>query len=170
MPYHDVSGPFTNVLAVSGGGGWGAKQGLLSLDPETSYSAPEQDDIDDFIRAFQERGNEDQLDGLVKPGSYILFCVEVVQTGNDILADSLLTPGYVLGVADRNEEDMLSPDGNIDLVEVIPNHFGVMSATGLYRALTSSGLINPEEHHGTMPVSIKTKIDVPKAALWFHSS
>ncbi|KAI1306936.1 hypothetical protein F5Y03DRAFT_353640 [Xylaria venustula] len=62
---------------LSGGGGWGLKQGLLSLDPETKFSLPGQDDdMETFIRSFKERNSAEPTSGLAAPGSFLLFCIE----------------------------------------------------------------------------------------------
>ena len=124
---------------MSGGGGWGAKQGLLSLDPETTYAAPEQDDIDSFIRAFEERNSRGNgqtssaSGGIVAPGSYMLFCAEP-QHMDESPSDSK----FALAVAPKSEELELPPkpdssaekDG--EKVEVRLGQFGAASSTGLY--------------------------------------
>ncbi|KAK8873208.1 6-phosphogluconate dehydrogenase [Apiospora arundinis] len=129
---------------LSGGGGWGAKQGLLSLDPETTYAAPEQDDIDSFIRAFEMRHNSENQtssssDGIVAPGSYVLFCAEPQHMDKALsgpttgAADST----FALAVAPTSEELLPqtlkgeSKKGGAK-VEVRPGHFGAASSTGLY--------------------------------------
>lgn len=57
----------TNAFIVSGGGGWGAKKGLLSLDPQTShFSRPESEELDSLFSA-------DGDDGFAPAGSRIQF-------------------------------------------------------------------------------------------------
>ncbi|KAI0125770.1 hypothetical protein BJ170DRAFT_685019 [Xylariales sp. AK1849] len=147
---------------LSGGGGWGIKQGLLSLDPETSYSTQDQDDVELFIKAFQERENEHQSEGLVTPGSYMLFCAEPAWTTNDIEGSPELGEGLILGVADKNDQDTLRKEEGTK-VKVLPNHFSAVSSTGLYLKMganpTSSGRFNKE-------ISFDTKIDVPRSAFY----
>ncbi|KAK0731592.1 hypothetical protein B0H67DRAFT_639962 [Lasiosphaeris hirsuta] len=58
---------------LSGGGGWGEKQGLLSLDPQTRYSTPDQEDVEKFILAFKGEGGT--ASGIT-PGSWIQFVYE----------------------------------------------------------------------------------------------
>ncbi|KAK7969914.1 hypothetical protein PG988_008987 [Apiospora saccharicola] len=144
---------------LSGGGGWGAKQGLLSLDPETTYAAPEQDDIDMFIKAFEERNSasEPSSKGIVTPGLYIMFCAEpqhVINDDNDSFssvdpAGSRLT----LAVAPRNEDLPQGFEGagaknEKTEVDVVSGYFGAASSTGLY--LNNDPLL-----------SFTTKIDAP---------
>jgi hypothetical protein len=40
---------------VSGGGGWGAKKGLLSLDPQTTLATDEDQDMQRFMDSFDQR-------------------------------------------------------------------------------------------------------------------
>ncbi|KAK9794531.1 hypothetical protein SCARD494_05601 [Seiridium cardinale] len=121
---------------LSGGGGWGAKQGLLSLDPETSYTRPDQDNLDDFIKAFKTRNSGDPSQGIVTPGSYILFCAqpelpELPEPGRSFQ----LNRGWYLGVTEKKEE--LLPEGILEkevendakvIPKVIPHLFTAMSS------------------------------------------
>ncbi|KAK7924485.1 hypothetical protein PG985_006539 [Apiospora marii] len=148
---------------LSGGGGWGAKQGLLSLDPETTYAAPEQEDIDMFIKAFEERNSASQAssEGIVTPGSYILFCAEpqrVVDGGHTPF--SSVDPTWsrlTLTVAPKNEdplqgvEDIEGAKKDETTADVVPGHFGAASSTGLYLRAPHS--------------SFTTKIDAPHSAI-----
>lgn len=148
---------------MSGGGGWGAKQGLLSLDPETIYAAPEQDDIDMFIKAFEERNSASQpsSEGIVTPGSYILFCAEPqhVVDDDDAPSSSADPTGsrLTLAVAPKNEELLQGVENAEGMkmgkteVDVVSGHFGVASSTGLYLNACHS--------------SFTTKIDAPYSAV-----
>ncbi|KAK7951124.1 uncharacterized protein PG986_006852 [Apiospora aurea] len=107
---------------LSGGGGWGAKQGLLSLDPETTYAAPEQDDMDVFIKAFEERNNsasQSSSDGIVTPGSYMMFCAEPDRSG-DVPSSSvdpasdLVSSRLTLTVAPKGEDVLPNVEGAAD--------------------------------------------------------
>ncbi|ORY66321.1 uncharacterized protein BCR38DRAFT_339204 [Pseudomassariella vexata] len=135
---------------LSGGGGWGAKAGLLSLDSETDYLAPEQESIDDFIKAFEERGYPDheQSGGVVTPGSYIWFCAEparktldtgVIQAKNEDLKST-----FTFGVAPSGEVEQ---GEDKPPVHISGRKFGAISAVGVY---LKSGQVG-------------TKIDVPGA-------
>ncbi|KAL2136027.1 hypothetical protein VTI74DRAFT_5763 [Chaetomium olivicolor] len=59
---------------LSGGGGWGAKQGLLSLDPQIRLAPDEERDMESFIGSFQ---GDDSARGPLAPGSYVQFFVEM---------------------------------------------------------------------------------------------
>jgi hypothetical protein len=151
-----------NMFAVSGGGGWGLKQGLLSLDPETSFSLPgEDDDIEMFIRSFEERNSADQTGGLATPGSSLIFCVELQTTDSGAASSQLLTPTYNIsfGVA-PNADQTPTPSSHPSHVEIIDGHFGVSSAAGLF-------LRSAPEFNGSTGTKengpFSTKVDVPGA-------
>ncbi|CRK46843.1 hypothetical protein BN1723_020146, partial [Verticillium longisporum] len=68
---------------ISGGGGWGKKQGLLSLDTETQFSLTGEEDLESFIRSFHGQkggdGEDAPLDsGVVAPGSTLQFFTTAV--------------------------------------------------------------------------------------------
>ncbi|KAI8964384.1 hypothetical protein F5Y11DRAFT_94883 [Daldinia sp. FL1419] len=145
---------------LSGGGGWGLKQGLLSLDPETSHSLPDQDDIEMFIRAFQERNSPNPSEGLVTPGSYLMFCIEPHWTKNEIESSQKLTPTTTIGVVQNNDQEP-DPASLSSKVDIIDNHFGVVSKTGLF--LKAANLSHPSETTD-QPRPFTTKIDLPRAS------
>ncbi len=86
---------------LSGGGGWGERQGLLALDPDSSYSPRQQ--------AFQSSSGDEQdteaeklqaLGEVVKPGDTVTFYVcnpssaqtKTLDLWTDFVAHSSLTP------------------------------------------------------------------------------
>lgn len=154
----------TNTLIVSGGGGWGLKQGLLSLDPETSYAQPEQDDIDMFIKAFQERNSSNPSDGIVTPGSYVLFCIEPCFTKENMQSHKLSST-ISLGVAPTNDEGVALRDG-IKEVEISEDHFGAASTAGLFlQTIPDEYRSSATEGSEKASQSFTTKISVPRACL-----
>jgi hypothetical protein len=151
------------ISPVSGGGGWGAKQGLLSLDPETSYTAPEQESIDDFIKAFESRQSENPAQGIVTPGSYILFCVAAEAQKNSNSAIQWKISGQ-FGVSEKQDQVVLpeKSDGGKAGKEVVPlTIFSAMSSEGLYLKLGTPG-------HTAVAIRsypFTTKLDVPHSYL-----
>ncbi|KAI5868310.1 hypothetical protein GGS23DRAFT_592094 [Durotheca rogersii] len=152
---------------LSGGGGWGTKQGLLSLSPETTYSPLEEEDIETFIRAFQERNNPDSSEGLAAPGSHLVFCIEPHCTEAEVGSGPWIAPTAAVGVA-PSDDDGPGLAGLSDGVEVIDGHFGVASKAGLFlkattlpRLASSSG----EGEPATPRRPFTTKVDVPRASL-----
>lgn len=151
---------------MSGGGGWGLKQGLLSLDPETSYTQPEQEDIEMFIKAFQERGSSNPSEGLVTPGSYILFCIEPQLTTEDIWSQGKRKSSTMsLGVAPTTDEGVALNEATKDVV-IHENHFGVATTAGLFlRTIPEANGNSAAEGSKTTSQAFTTKISVPRACL-----
>ncbi|KAI1744076.1 hypothetical protein F4680DRAFT_406111 [Xylaria scruposa] len=154
---------------LSGGGGWGLKQGLLSLDPETNFSLPGQDDdIEAFIKSFEERNSTEPTSGLATPGSSLLFCVEPQLTDIETLSSQYLTPAKTLsfGVA-PSHDDTPSPDSHPNSVKVVEGHFGISSTAGLFLRTTPefAGMVSNNRNRGARQSSFTTKIDVPGAYL-----
>ncbi|KAI0537986.1 hypothetical protein GGR58DRAFT_469621 [Xylaria digitata] len=152
---------------LSGGGGWGLKQGLLSIDPETSFSLPDQDDeMEMFIRSFKERESGERTSGLAAPGSFLLFCVEPQVTDIERLSSQQHAPtkAWSFGVA-PNLDHMPRHVSNPDLVEIIGGHFGISSETGLFLRATPEfvGISGSNGGEGISEGSFTTKVDVPGA-------
>ncbi|KAI0408952.1 hypothetical protein F4802DRAFT_604707 [Xylaria palmicola] len=155
---------------LSGGGGWGLKQGLLSLDPETSFSLPGQDDdMEMFIRSFKERNSAEPTSGLATPGSYLIFCVEPQSKSTDSLSSQFLAPtnNFTFGVA-PNPEDAPGPGSRAEPVETSSGHFGVSSATGLFlRTIPEfTGVSDNNGSRGNGQDSFTTKVDIPGACFY----
>ncbi|KAK4205331.1 hypothetical protein QBC40DRAFT_271526 [Triangularia verruculosa] len=133
---------------LSGGGGWGLKQGLLSLDPNTRYAREEHEDMESFIRSFK---GEDATGGIVTPGSYVQFFTEAIpptETTRPKLPWPSDSPTFAIG----------TPGGKASgQVETFPNLFGAVSAEGVY--------ISSEEN-----TSITTKLDAPQSYVVSHAS
>ncbi|OTB06427.1 hypothetical protein M426DRAFT_318840 [Hypoxylon sp. CI-4A] len=150
---------------LSGGGGWGLKQGLLSLDPETNYHQEDQDDVEMFIKAFQERDNPNPSEGLVTPGSYLMFCIEPHWTEKEIGSSRQMIPTTALGVAPNNDHEV-DMTHQSDKIEIIGNHFGVVSKTGLFLKTTAIPHM-ADDGNGSAPKesqAFTTKVDFPGAS------
>jgi len=130
------------MCAVSGGGGWGLKQGLLSLDPQTKYSTGNEEDVENFIRSFHR---EDSGSGVVTPGTYIQFMVEPAgprPDGELLRGDTL--PAVVIGTQGSMAEKV-----GWSGIQVQHGLFGGVSSHGIY---LESGATNGHSE-------ITTKID-----------
>ena len=143
-------------MIVSGGGGWGLKQGLLSLDPQTRHSTPDQEDVESFIRSFN---GDDSAGGIVTPGSYVQFLVEPAYNPDDGLREDAGTEQadfssttFVLGT-----HDLALTSPGPDQIEVRPNLFGAISSHGIYIAS-----IGDADDEGGLP-AITTKIDASRS-------
>lgn len=142
---------------MGGGGEWGAKASLLSLDPKTSHKLEsEADELERFMRSFN--GEQDAKDAIVKPGDYVQFFVErdAVQRPKEQVANLKAVQDYPpirFGCGDLHMRNIEPPDWIVsnrqhDASErLIFDHFGAHSAEGIY---LSSGGVGPN-----------TKMDMP---------
>lgn len=133
---------------VSGGGGWGLKQGLLSLDPNTRYAREEHEDMESFIRSFKR---EDATGGIVTPGSYVQFFTEAIPPTEKTrlkLAWPSDRPTFAIGTSGGKTSEE---------VETFPDLFGAVSSEGVY--------ISSEEN-----AAITTKLDAPQSYVVSHAS
>ncbi|RFN45208.1 v-type c subunit family protein [Fusarium flagelliforme] len=112
---------------LSGGGGWGAKKGLLSLDPQrTHFSLSEEEEMQRFIQAM-DGGN------FVPVGSKIQFFASTETSATE--PTGAQETGVVFGTASRveTETDAESSQPEAQLLE---DHFGALSNDGIF--VTSS--------------------------------
>jgi len=163
---------------VSGGGGWGKKQGLLSLDPESNFaeahgnpltfdellgsldSATPQEEIPDFP-AFGE--DISSLSQIAKPGDYVQFFVSVQPKcrrthPSSELKDPEGVISYHFGVSVIRETphiDAVEGSPSKDLA-VLPNYFGALSE----KAITYSQPVQDTESTGEGR-ECRTKLDIP---------
>jgi hypothetical protein len=162
---------------VSGGGGWGKKQGLLSLDPEISFSGSAQRDtlvgLDQLFKPtadaeldlppFLEKAlvGEDLslLSQVATPGDSIQFFVSVDASSTHDATSSDASPPdgnitYCFGMVSNAEEVSSSDamDWN-DNITVVPNSFGALSEKAI-------AYTQPVAQGGETSES-STKLDIP---------
>ncbi|KAK1138526.1 hypothetical protein N8T08_002443 [Aspergillus melleus] len=170
---------------VSGGGGWGKKQGLLSLDPEISLLVPSNDgepvgldglfypqaegSLPDRLPSLDQRVVIDDLSSLsqvARAGDYIQFFVSVSPEDNQSgLKPSLVSEdalSYHFGVV--TDSETLLPPSNAssrqkDLLHV-PNHFGALSE----KAVTYLQPVTPASSDGEVQET-GTKLNMPGARI-----
>ncbi|KAK4165699.1 hypothetical protein QBC43DRAFT_314984 [Cladorrhinum sp. PSN259] len=138
---------------LSGGGGWGTKQGLLSLDPETTLNAEEHEDLESFIRSFK---GEDVAGGggIVTPGSYVQFFTEgIYPRAYDTKAFHPNGSAYAIGTASEGKKDSTA--------RVEDRKEGWKVESGLFGAVSSEA-IYVESDHAELG-GFKTKIDAPSS-------
>lgn len=121
---------------LSGGGGWGAKQGLLSLDPETEVGLREEEEVENFARAF--RGEE----GVVRRGSWVQFVVEPWEE-REVESEG---GGIVLGAQGDTVE-------GLEEVKVQEGVFGGMSTQGIYVSSKGEGITTRIDMPGSYVMS-----------------
>ncbi|ROV99960.1 hypothetical protein VMCG_06256 [Cytospora schulzeri] len=129
---------------LSGGGEWGTKSTLLSLDPQTSHGREsEEDELNKFIKSFQR--DDDAKDAMAKPGDYVQFFVErdpvqlTSEKKSNLAIQTTDFPPVSFGVGDTNLKDIDQPDTSVDSPIqtrgrnwIVFNHFGGYSAEGIY--------------------------------------
>lgn len=148
------------MCKVSGGGGWGKKQGLLSLDPETTYSpSSEEEDLDSFIRSFTSQHDGSAQEGVVAPGSYIQYFVTPAASARPALsAENVSTLSLAFGTSESAlAEDSSLAEGPSGW-ELVPGHFGAVTSHGVFIASRA----------GDEPYSDESKLDTPGAWLGFE--
>lgn len=148
---------------LGGGGEWGAKASLLSLDPKTSHEPQsEADELDKFMRSFN--GEQNAKDAIVQPGDYVQFFVErdASQRPPEKLPQLKAMQDYPpirFGCGDLHMKNIDPPDRTASSRQrdrgqsehFCSDHFGAHSAEGIY---VSSGGLGPN-----------TKMDIPGATV-----
>ncbi|KAJ6446289.1 6-phosphogluconate dehydrogenase [Purpureocillium lavendulum] len=106
---------------LSGGGGWGAKKGLLSLDPQrTHFSLSEEEEMTRFMQTMENSG-------FAPAGSQIQFYVPAQAPEEDTTTKA---SGVVFGVPGEAET---SKDAEIPAAGyLVDGHFGGLSSRGVF--------------------------------------
>ncbi|KAH6692318.1 hypothetical protein F5X68DRAFT_57603 [Plectosphaerella plurivora] len=138
---------------LSGGGGWGKKAGLLSLEPDTKFAMPgDEEGLDSFMRSFAGGDAESHDLDVVAPGSVIQYYVQpLLEEQATQGGDETFKAGAVFGTSRWFTEDVASSSSGSEWV-TMPGLFGGVSETGLYISDSQAG-----EDGGLM----QTKITVP---------
>ncbi|KAL6240061.1 hypothetical protein BDW75DRAFT_1895 [Aspergillus navahoensis] len=166
---------------MSGGGGWGKKQGLLSLDPEMSFGKPREEDIkplhqllsSDEVNSAYEAAPPPELPTFMQdlsalsqtaePGDYVQFFASV--------AEQELYAGSSISLCASSGESVLCCFGVMSDAEVLSsqtakhknltvasNHFGALSEKAItYLQPLAEAQPDMSETH--------TKVDVPGSRL-----
>ncbi|KAJ5648771.1 hypothetical protein N7490_005143 [Penicillium lividum] len=156
---------------MSGGGGWGKKQGLLSLDPEVAFPAiirHKATDLDQLFEAdssaeepmemplFLDNGliGEDlsHLSQVANAGDFIQFFVAVEPT-QSVEVGGQAGLSYHFGIVSNAEEPQPRVHGEAKHLETVANTFGAMSEKGI---TYSQPVIQ-----GGKVVESSTKLNVP---------
>lgn len=137
---------------MSGGGGWGEKEGLLSLDTEVIHIVP--DEAGDDVFELQES----MLSGVVRKGDFVQFFVrkhdEVKRPlpieGSPSEESNTQVFGSIPSTIDDIETSEPAAQGTTISAksELIQGHFGCVSESGMFC-------------HFLPPTSTCTKIDMP---------
>ncbi|KAL6868409.1 hypothetical protein J3F83DRAFT_736961 [Trichoderma novae-zelandiae] len=126
---------------LSGGGGWGAKKGLLSLDPQrTHFLLSEEEEMHNFMQSMNGGG-------FTPTGSQIQFFMSAPVLPN---VTEPFTPGVAFGVAG----EVAVPREPEPVDGFIGQHFGALSNVAVY--LSGQGL----------PGGKETKLSVPHSRIY----
>lgn len=148
---------------LSGGGGWGVKAGLLSLDPDTSHGVSPMEssrllDLDEDLTTGT------MFKSIARSGDLIVFYAAPDTSLFEITRDESITAPPIessieLGVIPSTIDDIPDAPTNVSAdttdgtnVKFRPNHFGILSETGM----SIAGASNQDR-----PLEMKTKLDVP---------
>ncbi|KAL9045046.1 MAG: hypothetical protein Q9214_001864, partial [Letrouitia sp. 1 TL-2023] len=162
---------------LSGGGGWGMKQGLLALDPDSGFLPQEQlpleyqNDHDTRTEMVQN------IENIVRPGDAVRFWVhreaeEVKPTDHssidasiDIQKPQSITLGTVpLPAVEGSNRDTRGPHKtNSKRCVTIRNHFGMLSENGMSMKISKS----TDPSYLTEDLICSTKLDAPNTRLSF---
>ncbi|KAF7197114.1 hypothetical protein HII31_01539 [Pseudocercospora fuligena] len=161
------------IKVLSGGGGWGKKAGLLSFDPDSSYSTREirsetgwnfsLDDEEALLKSQKQALGE-----VVKEGELVAFFIAPSENADTALKQGLLNEASLdepalqnavtFGAIPSSVESALgrsavshASDGNRNSIKHFVNQFGALSEGGMAVTLTKDD--------GT--VITQTKMDMP---------
>lgn len=135
---------------MSGGGGWGAKKGLLSLDPQqTHFSLSEEEEMERFMRTMENES------GFAPPGSIIQFLTSIEAPSGE---EGEAAPAVVFGVPGDIYNSKASAGS--DSGYFIEEHFGALSNHGIY-------ISGPESTQGSAKAGLaETKLTVPHSRIY----
>ncbi|KAG8419853.1 hypothetical protein J3458_004686 [Metarhizium acridum] len=126
---------------LSGGGGWGPKKGLLSLDPQqTHFALSEADEMERFMKTMDNSG-------FAPPGARVQFFVPAMAPPE---ITNCPATGVVFGVPLGIEipgEAGTAPKGYL-----VADHFGALSSQGIYLSGRTDA---------ASPSGYESKINVP---------
>lgn len=177
---------------MSGGGGWGVKVGLLSLDPQTSYASIAEAWLD--APNFSTTSPSDQqitaLGNIAKPGSYIQFFTThnaqsegepLFTTGSPRkMSVSTTIVGTVPSTIDDIPTSKIAPDETVQTMRRRIGEFGCVSESGLFIQHTlaignttldknSSYRQKRQSSSRSLPItrpSFETKLDLPYSYIY----
>ena len=145
---------------LSGGGGWGSKQGLLSLDPKckTTINGPGSS-IPPWMRETEDGFGFETFEQTVKAGDIVTFFIaQAPPPGLSAFQPKPRGSSLAIGVCPAID-DMPSSDDQYpsdDMVSITADHFGVLSSKGIEYTLTA------ENRNAT----IESKTQSPRVITW----
>ncbi len=157
---------------MSGGGGWGAKQGLLSLDPKTTYNDSEETGFD-FSDGSWEKQQASALGSIAEPGALIqFFASESSKTPATISPavtySNLDLKTTVFGTIPSTIDNIPPPRSESKKAKgrafVRRGHFGCATESGIF--LRHVPLKEPQDGIDADLFPATTKIDLPYSYIY----
>ena len=162
---------------LSGGGGWGNKQGLLALDPDSSFHKPKTEFKGVFGDGYDiEAEKREALGEVVRPGDVVRFLVLVERRHLRTKVHSKFTgsqplmlngpPSFHVGSIPSTidemplTEDPLPETANFPDYIICKGHFGALSKTGMSIELKTHGP-GGATFHGARKVGLVVQTKVP---------
>jgi hypothetical protein len=155
---------------VSGGGGWGTKQGLLSLDPQKTFNEDEETQLD-FLNGSIEEQQMSALGNIAKPGDYIQFFAKNPRwqkpSEQRLLYLDPKKRSVVIGTNPSTIDDVPVPETSTQL-RIFHGHFGCASQSGIYLSQKST----KSKHDEPEKSKSVSKIDLPYSYVyaWMESA
>lgn len=135
------------MTLVSGGGGWGAKKGLLSLDPQrTHFPLSEEEEMERFVQSMSDSS-------FAPSGSTIQFLMSLDEVPG---MPEYLPPSIVFGVPGTNQETSTQPEQPF-----MGGHFGALSNEGIFVSAPAPAIEGEEAGHAD-----ERKLSVPNSRLF----
>jgi hypothetical protein len=161
---------------LSGGGGWGEKQGLLALDPEVTYE--EKEDGLSRLGASERDEQQTALGEIAKPGDFVQFFIHepnlqlLPSQGISRFPHCTIAFGSIPSSMDAIPDTLLSqPVERRRKLEVIEDQFGALSEQGIGHQLVDYAISESGEYEPQSPLSgpvAQTKVDVPFSMFYYH--
>ncbi|KAL9612952.1 MAG: hypothetical protein Q9167_002481 [Letrouitia subvulpina] len=162
---------------LSGGGGWGMKQGLLALDPDSGFLPQEQLLTEHQNDHNVSTGTFQHIENIVRPGDAVRFWVNTeaeggkptkhssLNTSIDIQKPQSVTLGTVpLSAIETSNRDTRGPhEAGSGRCVTIRNHFGMLSENGMSMKMSTS----TDSRYPTEDLICSTKLDAPNTRLSF---
>ena len=156
---------------LSGGGGWGNKQGLISLDPESSFGSVEEQAV--FNDGEDPEADQRRVLGEVaRPGDVVRFVA--FKRGSPGLADkrskrrgiagSSVRIGSIPAHSGENSQQLAIQSSESDYSDyfVDPGHFGALSETGLSIHVQ----VSTQKANGLLETVVRTKLPPFTSFTW----
>ena len=182
VPSPDFVGNWLNRGAkfcrvLSGGGGWGVKQGLLSLDPQSSFNEISEARFD-FSTGSLEDQQTSALGKIAEPDAYIQFFIADNTTpavppyahpgpaGGDIWQLTTVI-GTVPSTVDDQRSGQSSSGARNDII-CQTGHFGAVSESGMFLSASSTNeqRVRKAGDRIIKEPAIHTKIDLPYSYIY----